>query len=106
MKWLAPWHSIGDDAAQIDGVQRELRRGLSAGHPLYAIPTRAIARRQDCDDVLFSIEDGSGRVAVVHLTWTQSAPEIPPSPDVVLWNSVEESIATVMRSDHQAFGAA
>ena len=48
-----------------------LRRELSAGHPLYDMPTRAVGRRQDCDDVLFSIEDGSGRVAVVHLTWTQ-----------------------------------
>jgi hypothetical protein len=68
MKWPAPWHSIADDAAQIEGMQRELRRELSTGHPLFAMPTRAIARRQDCDDALFSIEDGSGRVAVVHLT--------------------------------------
>jgi hypothetical protein len=33
------------------------------------VPVRAIAQRRDTDDVLFQIEDGSGRLAVVHLTW-------------------------------------
>jgi hypothetical protein len=105
MKWLTPWHSISENHNQVEGMQRELGRELSAGHPLYAVATRAIARRQDCDDVLFAVEDGSCRVAVVHLTWTHSPPEKPPWPDTVLWDSIDEWIATGMHSDHQEFAA-
>src|SRR5262249_45700708 len=102
MNWLAPWHPIGD-TTQVEGIQKELRRELSPGHPLYAIPTRAIARREDCDDVLFSTNDGTGRVAVVHLTRTAS--EKPPWPDTVVWNSLDEWMTTGMRSDNQELEA-
>ena len=60
-----PWHPI--EASP--GLAEELRREVPAGHRLFNLPVKAIARRSDCDDVLFQIEDGSGRVAVVHLTW-------------------------------------
>ncbi len=59
-----PWHSVADDAAQVAGMELELARELSAEHELYGLPVRTLARRQDCDDVLFAIEDGTGRVAV------------------------------------------
>lgn len=65
MKFLEPWYSV-EDAAPLN---RELARELPVGHCLYQVRVNAVARRQDCDDVLFSLEDGSGRVAVVHLTY-------------------------------------
>ena len=56
------------------GIAQELLREVGVGHPLHGLPVRTLARRQDCDDVLFAIEDGTERVAVVHLTWTYSPP--------------------------------
>ena len=85
MEWLVPWHSVADDPAQVSGMERQLGRELSAEHPLFGLSVRTLARRQDCDDVLFAVEDGTGRVAVVHLTWTHSPPERPPWPDSALF---------------------
>jgi hypothetical protein len=86
-------------------MEQELRRELSVGHPLYGLPVRTVGRRQDCDDVLFTVEDGTGRVAVVHLTWTHSPPEKPPWPDTALYPSIENWIAEGMQSDHDEFHA-
>lgn len=67
VEWLEPWHPVAENPVQVAGIERELARELAAEHPLFGLPMRALARRQDCDDVLFAVEDGSGRVAVVHL---------------------------------------
>ena len=103
MDWLLPWHSIADDSNEVTGMERELRRELSAGHPLYGLPVRAMARRQDCDDVLFALADGTGRVAVVHLTWTHSPPEAPPWPVTVVYPTIERWAEQVMKPDHDEF---
>jgi hypothetical protein len=34
MEWLVPRHSVGDDPAQVAGIERELQRELSPGHSL------------------------------------------------------------------------
>lgn len=86
-------------------MERELRRELSAGHPLHNLPARTLARRQDCDDVLFAVDDGTERVAVVHLTWTQNPPAFPPFPWSVLYPSLAAWAAEGMRADHEEFGA-
>lgn len=99
MEWLAPWYSVADDAAQAAGMEQELRRELAAGHPLYGVPVRTLGRNGD--DVLFAVEDGSGRVAVVHLTWIQSAPDRPPWPDTAFYPSLQAWAADGMRSDHE-----
>lgn len=104
MEWLVPWHSVSNDPAQVAGMQRELKRELSAGHPLFDLPVKTLARRQDCDDVLFALEDGTGCVAVVHLTWTQSPPERPPWPATTLFPSLENWAAVGMLSDAAEFG--
>ena len=103
MKWLVPWHSIADAPDQLTAMARELRRELSPGHPLYGLSVRTLGRRQDCDDVLFAIEDGTGRVAVVHLTWTHSPPERSPWPSTVVYPSFEGWVTEGMRSDHDDF---
>jgi hypothetical protein len=104
VEWLVPWHSVSDDPAQVAGMERELKRELSAGHPLFGLPVKTLARRQDRDDVLFALEDGTGRVAVVHLTWTQSPPEHPPWPDTNLFQNLVVWAADGMRSDAADFG--
>lgn len=99
MQWLVPWHSIADKAGEAAGLERELSRELSAGHELWGVPVRALGRRQDCDDVLFALEDGTGRVAVVHLTWTHSPPDKPPWPATGIYHSFEAWVAEGMRAD-------
>jgi hypothetical protein len=104
VKWLVPWHSVGDDPTQVAGMERELQRELSAGHPLFGVPVKTLARRQDCDDVLFALQDGTERVAVVHLTWTQRPPDRPPWPATTLFPNLQTWGAEGMRSDAAEFG--
>lgn len=85
-------------------MSRQLSRELAPGHPLYGLPVKTLARRQDCDDVLFAIEDGSGRVAVVHLTWTQSPPERPSFPWTVFYPTLAAWAVEGMRADAEEFG--
>ncbi len=99
MEWLEPWEPVTPD----EGVEGELRREVGPGHPLHGVPARTLARRGDCDDALFALEDGTGRVAVVHLTWTSSPPERPPWPGTRLYPSLEAWAATAMARDHAEF---
>lgn len=99
MEWLAPW----DPVEAGEGLDDELRREVGPGHPLHRVATRTVARRQDRDDVLFALEDGTGRVAVVHLTWTSSPPEEPPWPSTRLFPSLEAWAATDLVEDHREF---
>jgi hypothetical protein len=101
VEWLVPWYSVVDDPAAVAAVERELGRELSVGHPLHGLPVRALGRRQDCDDVLYVVEDGTQRVAVVHLTWTNSPPERPPCPATIVFPSLEKWVADGMHRDHE-----
>ena len=105
MAWLVPWYSVIGDATQVASMERELRRELSAGHPLFGLPVRTVGRRQDCDDVLFAIDDGTGRVAVVHLMWTPNSPERAPWPMTVVYPTFETWLAEGMQDDHDKFSA-
>jgi hypothetical protein len=99
VEWLLPWHSVGDDPVQVAGMERELQRELSPGHPLFGMLVKTLARRQDRDDVLFAVQDRTGRVTVVHLTWTQSPPECPPWPHTTLFPNLETWAVEGMHSD-------
>jgi hypothetical protein len=105
VEWLVPWYSVADDTAQISGMELELASELSAGHPLFGLPVRTLARRYDCDDVLFAVEDGTGRVALVHLTWTQCPPERPPWPYTIIFPDLEAWAVLSMQADAEEFGA-
>jgi hypothetical protein len=105
LNWLVPWDSVSDSPGQVAAMERELRREVAEGHPLYNLPVRTLGRRQDCDDVLYAIEDGSGRVAVVHLTWTHSPPDRLPWPVAIVYPSLEVWIVDGMQADHDGFHA-
>lgn len=85
MKWLIPWHPI--DGAPGHGLEQELRSELCSEHALFGIPVSPIGRRQDCDDVLFRILDGSERLAVVHLTYAQHPEPNPTWPETRIFDS-------------------
>jgi hypothetical protein len=102
-EWLEPWYSIEGNPAQVEAMGQELRRELGQGHALFGIPVRAIARRGDCDDVLFRLLDGTGHVAVVHLTWTYRPPEEPPWPTTALFPTFDAWVTEGMAVDHADF---
>ena len=55
-------------------MERELRRELVPGHPLYGKEPKALARSSARDDVLFT--DGI-RFFIVHLTWGRGSERFP-----------------------------
>ncbi|MBY0232527.1 MAG: hypothetical protein K2W96_24880, partial [Gemmataceae bacterium] len=101
--WPSNWHPIDDNPALVAGLTSELQRELSAGHPLFGLPVRAIAGHAARDDVLFTIEDGSSRVAVVHLTWTRNPPEQFPWPGTSIYANLSEWVEASRNADHRDF---
>jgi len=78
----------------------ELRRELPLGHILAGLAVASRARRQDRDDVLFEIPDGSGRLALVHLT--HQAESDPRWPLTTLFTAETEWAAS-MAADHDDY---
>ena len=99
-EWLERWVPIdrADRAVALAG-----RLAVEAGpdHPLYGIPVETVGRGGDRDDVLYRLLDGTGRVAVVHLTWTASPPERYPYPWTTLYPSFEAWAADGMTADRR-----
>lgn len=106
MLWLDPWCDVADLGPEFAATfERVLAREVAPGHPLYGVPVAAVGKRYGTDDVLFRLLDGSGRVAVVHLTWTRSPPERPPWPATGVYADEAEFVAERMRPDHDEFVA-
>jgi hypothetical protein len=97
--WLDPWKPITDpDLAR--AFEGELARELAPGHALAGLPLQAIGQHGGTDDFLFQVNDGSGRVALAHLTWSGRR-ETPPWPESLLFSSVAEWVQQGMRLDHE-----
>jgi hypothetical protein len=71
-----PWVLIFGDPSELEA---EAQREIPPGHVLWERRLVAIARREDCDDVLFAIR-GTPEVCLIHLTWSQRR-EAPGFPD-------------------------
>ena len=99
-EFLEPWFVPGVDnlAAMEVELARELR--LNLRHPLHSVSARAVARRQDPDDVLFALNNHGSRFAVVHLTWSQGAETNPEWPAIALFASWSQWIES-MKRDHE-----
>lgn len=81
----APWEPVTSD------FSGELQNEVPIGHILHGVPTMAIARRGDCDDFLFKLNDDSGRYAIVHLTWRKEVnPAWPATEMLDDWNAFVE----------------
>lgn len=97
IEWLVPWYAVDGD-----GVEGQLRREMAPGHVLESETSlTTIARRQDNDDALFQLADG--RVAVVHLTWSQKRERDAAWPLTRIYPSLEEFVRTRMVEDHAEF---
>jgi hypothetical protein len=104
VQWLVPWRPVvHSDASHLE---RELRRELAPGHPLFGRNdgATALAVRQDCDDVLFELRDPT-RFAVVHLTYTTAPPDTPPWPETEVFEDMESFVQRRMKADHDDFTA-
>jgi hypothetical protein len=102
MNWLVPWHPLPNRSAD-DPLVVELHRELCNSHKLFGVPVCPIGKRQDCDDVLFRLLDGSNRLAVVHLTFAQHPEPDPIWPSTRLFDSWEHFEQEAMKLDHEDF---
>lgn len=64
----------------------------------------AVARRQDCDDVLFVSTREPHIVAVVHLTYSGRREKSDRMPWTTTFSSVQDWLARGMLADHQDIG--
>jgi hypothetical protein len=96
--FLTPWARVDDGGHDLEV---ELYKEVNRGHPLHSLSARAVARRTDCDDVLFEVNSPDLRYAVVHLTW-KGAPERDPRwPETEFFMTFENWIEDRMKPDHQ-----
>ena len=103
IEWLEPWYPLGpEDAERVRAFERELALEVAPGHRLAGIPVEAFGKRDDCEDVLFRLTDGSGRLAVVHLTWTGKRDQ-PPWPLTELFDGEADWVERGLRADHQQY---
>jgi hypothetical protein len=102
MELLKPWLAAGSNAPQL---QKELAAELGPNHPLKGRDLRAVAMRQDCDDVLFVSSDEPQIVAVVHLTCANRRETDPRWPETTLFESIQDWIELGMKPDHEDFVA-
>lgn len=94
---LEPWCAIDDRS----GVEQELARELPAGHVLAGKTVRAVARRDDRDDVLFEV--AGMEYAVVHLTWRRQRETDPRWPSTELYATLEDWREQTMLPDHEDY---
>jgi hypothetical protein len=86
------------DEAYLFTWEAELARETGPGHPLYQTSAKLIARRFDCDDALYQLEDG--RVAMVHLTWIQAQEPDPHWPETCIYGSLQAWEQEGLATDH------
>jgi hypothetical protein len=97
-----PWHTVDD--SQVQALDAELQRELSPEHLLFGQPVSAVARRRDCDDVLFRFGRSPERYAVVHLTGAGKRETSSKWPTTKIYASLDQFVEK-MRQDSIEFGA-
>lgn len=104
--WQEPWEPI-DDQAVAAGLCSQLKREVGPKHRLYGSAAKAVARRVDCDDVLFLLEGDETPFAVVHLTWRSSEEPDPQWPWTELfrnWDDLQEHRLMPDRGEYMGLG--
>ena len=101
LDWLHPWRSVDDwTPDQRRRTEKQLKVEVGPDHPLHNSPVTILGVRSDCDDTLFKLNDETGRIAVVHLTFGQSQQPMP-WPETRFFASIDDFVATQMRPDHE-----
>ena len=77
-EFIDPWWSTDEqDAFFHQTFLNQLKIEVGPDHVMYGLPVRMIGRDGGSDDTLFEILDGSGRLALVHLTWKKGQEPLP-----------------------------
>jgi len=97
MNFLESWYSTGEQS-----LVAELQREVQQGHALFGVPVSVLARRQDRDDVLFELHDGSNRLAQVHLSWQPESNLAWPHTQLFV---DQDAWLKSMKRDHEEYGA-
>jgi hypothetical protein len=85
-----PWCRLLDDRQRLR-LEEEIIREVSSGHPLAGLALRVIAKRDDGDDALLTLDESeNGRVAEVHLTWSGKMEPDPRWPMTTIYESLGE----------------
>jgi len=79
------WDFLSRESAA--AMEIELHREICEGHVLYGLECFAIARREDRDDFLFSVQGAAAPIYSVHLTWSWSEETSPDWPYAVSFES-------------------
>jgi hypothetical protein len=95
-----PWMTL--EAKFTTSTVDELYREIGANHALNGKKVSAVARRQDCDDILFLFEGEAG-CAVVHLTYRGKIEPDPRWPSTEIFVSLEAWRLQRMIPDHEEF---
>jgi hypothetical protein len=98
-----PWRAV--DPKNAENLAHELAREVGPQHVLFGKKARAVAVRQDCDDVLFVIEGFSPSYAVVHLTWIMKKEAVPNFPSTVIFSLLKEWRSQCMVPDAEDWDA-
>ena len=93
-KWLEPWEEIPN--AEILFFKEQLVKEITPSHTLFGLLLLPIGRNSANDDVLISV--GSGKLAVVHLMWSNSGDHLWPSTE--FFDSWEEFANKKMLEDN------
>jgi hypothetical protein len=99
MVWLEPWQPL-TDAARASLLEEQLGKEVVAVHVLHGIKVSAIGVADHSDDVLFRLLDGTGRYAVVHLTWHRGDADWP---FTRMFANEHDWIEQGLRRDHEEF---
>jgi hypothetical protein len=85
-------------------LEIELKRELRTDGILFAKEVKAIARRVDCDDVLFIVDDPGHLLAVVRLTWSGKTDPNKGWPHTILYRDWETWKSECMDPDAEDYG--
>jgi hypothetical protein len=100
LEWLDPWQRL---EGSYDGFVRELQKEVPPLHVLHGLSVVAVARRIDCDDVLFVTANPAMPLAVVHLTWTGRTESDPRWPHTTSYKSWEDWTERCLLTDHHEY---
>lgn len=92
---LEPWEFIN---SKNDCFESELYKEITKGHILFNLKAKAIAKRIDCDDVLFELDNNE--LALVHLTWKMKTEESNEWPRTTIYKCYEDWKRQCMIPNH------
>ncbi len=98
MEFIEPWEKYITDTTS---VNNELKREVCNKHILFSVDAQAIARRCDCDDVLFKLSNFTHQYAVVHLTYSRESDSTFPITE--LYVDLEDWVKNRMLLDNQDY---